>query len=424
MQVLLNYGKGKLPVEIDGRRVDAVLRKSRPEVISDPEGALLSALEHPLAGGPLKDLCAPGKSACVVVSDITRPVPNQVLLPGLLEYLESCGVRRKDITILIATGMHRPAGDEELLALLGREVVRDYQVLNHHPESEEMLEHLGFTARGTAIEINKSYLQADLKILTGLIEPHFMAGYSGGRKSICPGISGLDSLRYTHGIECLSHPLAANCVREGNPFHQEALEVAQAAGCDFMVNAVIDEGRNLTGLFAGEMEAAHEAGCDFVDRYFKVGIGGPGEIVLTTNAGYPLDIDFYQTVKGLCGALPAVKPGGTIIIASRCPEGLGSERFGELLKELKNAKSRQDFLDAHREKFVPDQWEVQKLLQVLDKAGFLIFSGGLSKEDAELGQGLKIDSIEQGLKLAFQRHGSGARVIVIPEGPYVVPEPS
>ena len=422
MKVELNYGKGKIAVEIDEGRVAGVLSKKQAAVIKHPEQAILAALEHPIGCGPLSGLCGPGKSACVVVSDITRPVPNSVILPVLLGYLESNGVRRPDITLLIATGMHRPVEDEELVELLGKEIAGSYKIESHNPDRESALEHLGFTTQGIEVKVNKTYVQSDIKILTGLIEPHFMAGYSGGRKSICPGISSLESLRFSHGIDCLEHDSARNCVLPGNPFHDEALEAAKAAGCDFIVNVVLDEGRAITGVFAGDMEAAHHAGCDFVDRHFKAQVSAPAEVVLTSNAGYPLDINFYQTVKGLVGALPAVVEGGTIIIASRCPEVLGSEGFFSLLEELKAAKNFQEFLDAHRENFVPEQWQVQKLIHVLKKARFMIFSEGLSKEQAELGFGEKIDSIEQGLELAFQRLGPDAKVIVIPEGPYVVAE--
>jgi nickel-dependent lactate racemase len=336
--------------------------------------------------------------------------------------MESHGIRRSDITILIATGMHRPCESRELLELLGEDLIQKYKVVNHRAEMPSTLDQIGFTLKGARIEVNRIYAQADLKILTGLIEPHFMAGYSGGRKSICPGIMGLDTFRYSHGIECLEHPRATNCVLDGNPFHEEAVEVAKVAGCDFILNVVLDEQRRLSGVFAGDIFAAHETGCEFVARYFKMPIIEPAEIVVTTNAGAPLDINFYQTVKGLIGALPAILQGGTIIIASRCPEGLGSERFKGLLRELAKAEKNQDFNKAHVNNFVPDQWEVQELIKVLDKARFLIYSEGLTHEDAALAQGRKITSLEQGLSQAYARHGSAAKVIVIPEGPYVVPE--
>jgi len=421
MRVELNYGKGRLAVEVEDARVAAVLRKQRSQAISNPCQALLESLDHPIGLEPLSTLCAPGKTACVVTSDLTRPVPNQVILPVLLGYMEAHGVRRDDVTVLVATGMHRPAGHEELVELLGPELMSGYRVVNHKPDSEETLEHLGFTAAGTSIKVNKSYAAADLKVLTGLIEPHFMAGYSGGRKSICPGISGMESLAYCHGVDCLAHAAATNCSLKGNPFHEEALEVARAAGCDFILNVVVDEDRNLTGVFAGEMEAAHQAGCELVDRIFKARLERPGEIALTSSAGYPLDIDFYQTVKGLYGALPAVKKGGTIIIASRCPEGIGSEQFLELLKELA-AGSPKAFLRDHRKKFTRDQWEVQKLLQVLARARFMVFSEGLTREEVELAGGEKVGSLEAALETAFARHGPNSQAVIIPEGPYVVPE--
>jgi nickel-dependent lactate racemase len=228
-------------------------------------------------------------------------------------------------------------------------------------------------------------------------------------------------------------------VLAGNPFHEEALEVAKAAGADFMVNFVVGGDRGLMGIFAGDLVKAHERGCAFVAEHFKVRVEEPADIVLTSNAGYPLDLNFYQTVKGLVAALPALTKGGllkglvsalpalkkdaTIIIASRCSEGVGSERFAGLLKELKGMKKTADFLAAHKNKFVADQWEVQELIKVLDKAKFFIYSEGLSKEDAELCSGEKIDSIENALESAFKRHGRKSKVVIIPEGPCLMPAP-
>ncbi len=437
MKVDLNYGKGKIAVTVDDKRVAGVLRQKPGEIIAHPDRALLAALDHPIGCGPLRGLCGKGKRACVVVSDITRPVPHPVVLPVLLHYLEAHQVKRSDISILIATGMHRPCEGPELVELLGEKVATKYRIVNHNPSEEKSLKQLGVTSRGTKIRVNRLYLDADIKILTGLIEPHFMAGYSGGRKAICPGISGIESLQYSHGVECLGSPQAVSGVLAGNPFHEEALEVAKAAGADFLVNFVIGEDRGIMGIFAGDLVKAHERGCAFVDEHFQVPLEEPADIVLTSNAGYPLDINFYQTVKGLVAALPALKKEGilkslasalpslkkdsTIIIVSRCSEGVGSERFVGLLKELKGMKKPADFLAAHKNNFVPDQWEVQELIKVLDKAKFQIYSEGLSSEDAELCAGEKIDSIEKALEAAFKRHGRRSKVVIIPEGPYLMP---
>jgi nickel-dependent lactate racemase len=419
--VELNYGKGKLPVEVDDGRVAAVVAKKRLPPIAEPERALERALREPIGSPPLAALCGPGRTACVVVSDITRPVPNALILRPLLRELEANGVRRDDIVILIATGAHRPCAGAEQTELLGAEIAARYRVVNHAARDAASLALVGRSARGAEIRIARLYLEADLKILTGLIEPHFMAGYSGGRKAISPGIADVASLEFSHGIECLGHPRATTCVLDGNPFHEEALEVARKAGCDFIVNVVLDEDRRIAGIFAGDLDRAHRAGCAFADGAFKVELAAPAAVVLTTNAGYPLDINFYQTVKGLYGALPAARPGGTIVIASRCPEGLGSPGFIGLLRELR-AAGGEKFLANHRERFVADQWEAQKLLQVLARADFMIYSEGLRGEDAELAGGEKVASVEEGLRRAFLRHGPDSRVVIIPEGPYVVPE--
>jgi nickel-dependent lactate racemase len=424
IKVEFNYGPGKIGVEIPARNLGAVLKKPEMPRVENPGEAVRKVLDMPTAGVALKELCSRKKTACVVVSDITRPVPNRAILPVLLPYLEEHGIRRKDIRILVGTGMHRPNLGEELEELVGAEVVKNYQVINHDAHDEKSLLDLGRTKNGTRIQVNRAYVEADLKILTGLIEPHFMAGYSGGRKAICPGIMGPDTFRFSHGVECLAHPSATNCVLEGNPFHQEAVEVAKKAGCDFLLNVVIDEGRNISGIFTGELIDAHQAGCSFIDRYVKVQIEDEADIVVTSNAGSPLDINLYQTVKGLVAALPAVKDGGTIIMLSRCREGLGSEAFVGLLKELEGIGDGEEFLKNHSrpENFVEDQWEVQELLKVLDKARYYIYSEGITEDEAGLSRGTKISSPEEGLALALEEHGEGARIIAIPEGPYLIPE--
>jgi nickel-dependent lactate racemase len=424
MKVEFNYGTGRLGVEIPEKNLQAVLRRPRMPQIEAPASALREALDSPLAGKPLRELCARGKSACVVVSDVTRPVPNRVILPVLLSYLEEYGLGRENIRILIATGMHRANRGKELDRLVGKEVVASYEIINHDAQDADSMKDLGFTQRRTRIQVNSAYMEADLKILTGLIEPHFMAGYSGGRKAICPGIMGPDTFRFSHGVECLAHPRATNCVLDGNPFHEEALEVALKAGCDFLLNVVIDESRNLSGIFSGDLVEAHEAGCGFVDQYVRVPVEKEADIVITSNAGAPLDINMYQTVKGLVAALPGVKRRGTIVMISRCPEGLGSDMFVELLKELEEIKDGSVFLERHSqpENFVADQWEVQELLKVLDKARYYIYSEGLTEEESRLARGQKTGSAEEGIERALKEHGQEARIIAIPEGPYLIPE--
>jgi lactate racemase len=422
MNIELRYGREGIGARVDDARVAAVLVKGRAEAIGDPEAAVAEALARPIGARPLAELARGRKSACVVVSDVTRPVPNRVILPPLLRTLETNGIARAEIAILIATGMHRPCTAGEIAELLGPETAQNYSVYNHNAFAPGRLGEVGVTPGGARVRVNRLYFRAELKVLTGLIEPHFMAGYSGGRKSICPGLTDIESLRASHGVECLAHPSAAACSVEGNPFHAEALAAARLAGCDFIVNVALDEERRITGIFAGDLEAAHAAGCAFVGRYFKAPFAAPAPVVLTTAAGHPLDLDFYQTVKGLVGALPAVAPGGTIIIASRCAEGLGSPRFVDLLRELAGCERRAEFLSAHRERFVPDQWQVQKLIEVLERAEFMIYSEGLTAEDAALGGGRKIGSVEEGLAAAWARYGPEAKVIAIPEGPYVVPE--
>lgn len=302
-----------------------------------PVGAPLVALEkgllHPNGSAPLSQLARGKKSACVVICDITRPVPNKLLLPPILRTIEEAGVPWGRLTVLIATGTHRPNLGEELEELVGAEIASFYQVVNHR--SGEAAEHvcLGTTSTGTEVWLDSRYVHSDLKVIVGFVEPHLTAGFSGGRKLILPGIAGDETMRVVHGAAMMAHPLCREGVIEGNPFHQEALEVAKKVGLDFSVNVALDEEKRLTDIFCGGLEQAHAAAVYFVRRVVTAELPAPADIVVTTSGGAPLDATFYQAIKGVTAALRVVKQGGTIIVVAECREGLGSPHFTALCKE-------------------------------------------------------------------------------------------
>src|ERR1700685_2239772 len=420
MRVTLDYGKTGLEVDIPDANLVGPLGLRPVEPLADPERTLADALENPIGSPPLSVLARGKRSACILVCDITRPVPNAFLLRQILPTLERAGIPRDGILILVATGLHRPNLGKELEELVGREVVERYRVENH--DGRNLAEHayLGRSPRGLPVWIDKRYLVADLKIATGLIEPHLMAGYSGGRKLVCPGIAALETVKEWHGPDFLEHPKADCGILDGNPVHEENTRIARMAGCDFIVNVSLDNQRRVTSLVAGDMERAFWKGVEFVESVCKVPVTEPCDVVVTTSAGYPLDTTFYQAIKGLSGALPIVKEGGTIIIAASLSEGVGSPEFRRLFEE-------NEHIDAFmrrilgKDYFVLDQWQLEKLAHVCRKARPRFVTSGLTPEVLSK---LFVDSaasVEEAVGEALVHYGPNARVAVIPKGPYVLP---
>src|SRR5579872_2236581 len=420
MRVKLEYGRTGLDVELPDDRVVGPLTIKPALPLDNPHAVLLEKLKHPTGARPLAELARGRKSACVVICDITRPVPNSVLLPPILETIEAAGVPREKILILIATGLHRPNEGAELVELVGPEVAGNYRIENHHGKVLAEHTYLGTTPKGVPAWIDTRYVEADLKITTGLIEPHLMAGFSGGRKLICPGIAALETVKVWHGPDFLEHPRADCGFLDGNPVHEENTRIARMAGCDFIVNVTIDAERRITSLVAGDMEQAFLEGVKFIENVVKAEIGEACDVVVTSSAGYPLDTTFYQAVKGLTGALPIVKQGGTIVLAASLSEGIGSPEFQKLFREN---DSLQTFM--HRilgkDYFVMDQWQLEELAKVCRKAKVKIVSDGLPAETLKTLFVEAAPSVEQAVAESLAEYGPSARVAVIPKGPYVLP---
>lgn len=421
MRVKLEYGRTGLEVELPDERVAWTLGYQPAEPLADPDDAVRRVLAEPNGTAALAEVARGRRDACVVVSDITRPVPNQTILPPLLRTLQESGIPRDKITILIATGLHRPNLDDELIELLGREVAENYPIENHHGTILDEHVDLGTSPRGVPIWIDRRYVEADLKITTGLIEPHLMAGYSGGRKLICPGLAALETVKVWHGPDFLEHPKADCGILDGNPVHEENTWIARHTGCDFIVNVVMDDLRRPLKFVAGDMERAFHEGVEFLRRYVVATVPEPADVVVTSSAGYPLDTTFYQAIKGLVGALPIVKQGGTIIMAASLSEGIGSAEFQQVFAE-------NDSLDVFVERilgkdyFVMDQWQVEELAKVRRKANVTIVSDGVPRETVE---SMFVDtaaSVEEAVAHALAKHGEDAKIALIPKGPYVLPQ--
>ena len=400
----------KLPLSIPS--LEMIPLKGLP----NPEQAVSEALLNPIQSKPLSELARGRKTACVVISDFTRPVPNKIILPPLLRTLEQNGIKSRDITILIATGMHRPNLGKELENLVGRDIMDRYPIENHYCRKSETYRKID-EIEGAPIEINTRYLDADLKILTGLIEPHFYAGYSGGRKAILPGISSFETMKFMHSFEMINHPGVTNCLLEGNPFHEYGIRVCELARPDFILNVVINKKRELAGIFAGDYNHAHLAGCQMVSEHAMVPVDQRADMVITSGGGLPLDATFYQISKALICARNILKPGGTIVVACQCREGLGNPEFCSIMRSTCDF---QEFTKCYGDPkdFVIDQWCAQNIFQAADHAGKIyIYSSGLTHGDVEKMGALKIENLQQTVDELLKTH---PETVVVPEGPYVV----
>jgi nickel-dependent lactate racemase len=420
MRITLDYGRTGLDVDLPENRLVGPLAIRDAAPLADPQAAIGRALQDPIGSRPLAELAKGRRNACILVCDITRPVPNRLILPPMLRTLEEQGIARRDILILIATGLHRPNEGAELDEMLGEEVAANYRVENHHGTVKEEHDYLGETPNGVPVYLDSRYLRADLKVTTGLIEPHLMAGYSGGRKVICPGIAGLETVKVWHGPRFLEHPKADCGMVEGNPVHEENTRIALRAGCDFIVNVCLDGQRRVTWVGAGDMIKAWEAGVRFVEGVVKVPVREAVDVVVTSCAGYPLDTTWYQAVKGLTGALPIVKQGGTIILAASLTDGLGSPEFQRVLAENPNlAAFKKRILG--KDYFVMDQWQLEEMAKVVERCRVKVVSQGLPPETLRRCHVEPAPSVEQAVAECFAHYGPETRIAVIPKGPYVLP---
>ncbi len=420
MKVNLSYDVNGLKVELpETPGFQGIWRPSEPPVIKDPTIAVKQALQTPLGTGPLEDMAKERQSVCIVISDITRPVPNKIILPPLLETLEQAGIKREAITILIATGIHRPNEGDELIALVGEKIASEYRIINHFSKQADDMVLVGRIDGNVPALINRHYVAADLKILTGFIEPHMWAGFSGGRKSILPGISSIETLEYMHGPEMIAHPRTVYGALEDNPFHQAGLAIMAKAGADFIVNVTLNTYKEITRVFAGDPVEAHLEGCRFLTPFCTKKVNEPLDFIITTNSGAPLDCNLYQSVKGITGAAPVVKKGGEIIIASACFEGLGSPEYIEIMNMVDSPKNFIDRLQT-REFFIPDQWCAQETYQVMIDHPVWLYTKGITATELERYHFHPISSIENSINSLLTIHGPNARWAVVPDGPLLI----
>jgi lactate racemase len=390
-------------------------RSAQP--LSDIQAALNHALDYPVAGPSLRQLATGKKTAAISLCDITRPVPNSITLPPLLKRLHEAGIQIEGVSILIATGLHRAATDAEIRVIVGADIASRYRVLNH--DATQITEHrwLGSTASGTPVYVDERFIQADLHITLGFIEQHLMLGFSGGRKLIAPGVAGQATIKVIHSPRFMREPNATEGHTTDNPLHAELLEIARMARHDFMLDVTLNRERKISGVFAGEPVAAHAAGVQFLkDTSIEV-VPFAADLVITSAAGYPLDLTFYQTIKGITAAQHIAKPGGRILVIGECSEEIGSSEFA---RKLHAYTGHQDYLNEIRDSRVEtDQWQLEKLALVGLKHELFFYTPGVSKQQV----GFFGEHLYSDLTVAIDAATIGlpadARIAVIPEGPYV-----
>jgi nickel-dependent lactate racemase len=418
MRAHLAFGKQGISAELPAGFAYTVLEAKSAAALADPDAALSAALDDPAAGPPLAELARGKQSAAISVCDITRPAPNAVVLPHVLARLEAAGIPREKITILIATGLHRAATPDEIRAIVGDYVARDYRVENHDARNLQSHRFLGNTASGTPAWVDERFVAAGLRITLGFIEPHLMAGFSGGRKLVVPGLAAQETIKVLHSPRFMREPRAIEGSIEGNPLHCELTEIAGMAGHDFMVDVSLARDRRIAAVFAGEPVAAHHAGVTFVSRALRHELEEPFDAVVTTSAGYPLDLTYYQCIKGVTAASHIVCPGGRILIVGECAEGSGGAEFTQLLPAYSTPEA---FLDAIGEAPVTvDQWQLEKLALVARRAELFHCVPGLAPALRDKLWGQAFDNFPAALAATFTGLRPNAKIAIIPEGPYTL----
>ncbi|MCS0494434.1 nickel-dependent lactate racemase [Ancylobacter sp. MQZ15Z-1] len=419
----LLFGRAGIELKLPEAARPQIIQKAHLPRLPDARAALQDALDTPIDAPPLAELAKGRASACILICDITRPVPNGLFLRPMIETMHAAGIPLSAITVLVATGLHRPNEGAELAELVGDDwVLENVTVANHFARDAEAHVDLGPTpTRATPVFIDRRFVEAELRIATGLVEPHFMAGWSGGRKVVAPGVAGHQTIRTFHSARFMEDPLAVQCNLVGNPLHEEQLEIVRKIGEIYALNTVLDEDRNLVHVTFGEIIASHLAAVDFVTSATRIEMPRKFKTVVTTSAGYPLDKTYYQTVKGMVTPLDILEPGGTLIIASECSEGFGSEEFRDAQARLVELGPER-FLATISAKSLADidEWQTEMQLKPMRVGQIQLYTTGLTPEERRLTAVEIVPSLAEAVSASIARHNDPA-VAVIPEGPYVVP---
>lgn len=419
MRVKLAYGRDGLWVELPDRNV-TVLEPTFVPGLADEQAAIIKALRAPLGTAPLRDLLHPQDTVAIVFSDLTRPTPNDRLLPPLLAEIERI-VPRERIVLINGLGLHRPSTEAELRRMLGDMIVERYRVVQHDAWDTAGLVRCGRTRFGREIWVNRHYAEASVRILTGFIEPHFFAGFSGGPKAVLPGIAGGDLVMENHSGRMLDHPNATWGVTDGNPVWEEMLDAALQTKPTFLLNVTLNRERQITGVYAGDLQVAHRAGIEAVRSTAMVAVDEPFDIVITSNSGYPLDLNLYQAVKGMAAAAKVVRPGGSIIVAAECWDGLPDHGgYRDILRQADSPRALLELLRQPDFRMV-DQWQAIIQARVQCRADVYVKSDYLTDEQIRGALLLPSQRIEETVAELLERYGPDARICVLPDGPQTIP---
>lgn len=418
MRVDLAYGREGLSIDLPDHQT-LVIEPNFTPGLSDENGAIRNELSAPRNSAPLRDLLSPSDRVAISVCDVTRAMPSSRVLPPILAELEQASI--EEVKILIATGTHRGCRREELEEMLGNEIVSRYPVINHSAVAVENLEQAGVIGPEVPVWLNRHWLESSFRITTGFVEPHFFAGFSGGPKMVAPGLAGLETILYLHSAPLIAHPDSTWGVVDTNPIHSAIREIAEQTGVSFALDVTLNRDRQITGVFAGELFAEHRQAVIAARKAAMRAVDQAFDIVITTNSGYPLDQNLYQTIKGISAAARIVRPGGTIICASECSDGIPDH--GEYGRLLASTSGSEEILSlVHQPGFQrQDQWQAQIQAQIQQHAEVYIFSDGLTPEQIRDAHLLPAEDLDELLHDRIDHYGSDARICVLPEGPQTIP---
>ena len=418
--IRIPYGKSQQVLHIEAENLKAVLTPRHPEKTDAAQEELVrEALLHPISSPRVSELTEGKKNILLITSDHTRPVPSRVTLPL---YLAEIRLRNPDanITILIATGMHRPTTEAELRAKMGDEIVDHEKIVVHYAQKMEDMAYFGVLPSGGELWLNRLVREADLVVSEGFIEPHFFAGFSGGRKSILPGVASAKTVLYNHNAQFLQSPCARQGILEGNPIHRDMFFAAEKAGLRFILNVILDENKHVIAAVAGDLDAAHKAGCEMSKKMTAVK-AVMADIAVTSNGGYPLDQNVYQSVKGMTAAEACVRPGGAIIMCAALGDGSGGDSFYHWFADRSgSAEVKKAIENIPPEETVMDQWEAQILSRIMEKAACWFVSGEENRALLEAMHFRWAPDADTALQEATEMLGAGTTVTVIPDGVSVI----
>ena len=419
LAVDLAYGRTGLTVELPADRTTVVAPAHLPAA-PDAAATLRAALRRPVAGPPLRNRVRPGQTITVSICDATRPQPREAMVRALLAELDGI-VGPEDITLLVATGTHRGNTGRELRDMLGEELVETMRIVNHDGRDREQLRWLGHFGNGVPVWLNRHWVDADVRITTGFVEPHFFAGFSGGPKLVAPGLAGLETVLTLHDAARIGSPEATWGVCEGNPVHDDVRAIAVGTGVDFAFDVVLNREQRVVQAFGGDLLAMHEAARAVVRELAMRPVPQLFDVVVTTNSGFPLDQNVYQSVKGMSAAATVVRPGGLIVCAAECSDGFPDH--GSFREVLASEATPARLLEAiaGRAETVPDQWQVQVLARVLARARVGMHTTNLSDAELRTAHQFLVEDIAATVQAELDRVGPEARVCVLPEGPQTIP---